>query len=214
MVNALLHPGTFTRDKAFDGSAYSLLTTSVASPSVSTTLNRQAIVLNGTSQLLQGTSGIVGAGEITISVWFNSAALDGTLRGLYNVGLTDAYRSACLATHNANSIYFTVYNGTGTDYDDYTVTLATALVTGRWYHVVATWSGSTHAMAVYLNGKAVSGSYATSGTKPTTILNHPQLVGRFPGSGRFWSGSIAALTVFSRVYNATDVAALYKEQLR
>ena len=55
---------------------------------------------------------------------------------------------------------------------DVTIQSTTSINTGTWYHVAATWNGTTGEMKLYINGVLESTGSGATGTRTTRVNNH------------------------------------------
>ena len=107
---------------------------------------------------------------------------------------------------SSNKLQFYIFDGSnyrGVGYD-------TALNTGEWYHVIATYdgSGSSSGMTLYLNGLAVNdttfsnGSYTAMHNTSATVK-----IGRIASS--YADGKISEVAVFDYALSSTQISTLY-----
>jgi hypothetical protein len=77
---------------------------------------------------------------------------------------------------------------------------------GRWYHVVATWNGTTRTL--YLNG--VSDGTPNSTAQARADVGGNSAIGRLGSfDGHYFNGIIDDVRVYNRALSASEVAALY-----
>lgn len=83
--------------------------------------------------------------------------------------------------------------------------LTTPLLANRWYHVAATYDGTT--LKAYLNGQLQASTPAAASDLPQGTL-------RLGGgvSGEWWQGSVDELNVWNYALSAADVLAVYRSQ--
>ena len=89
-------------------------------------------------------------------------------------------------------------------------TSAGALSTGVWYHLVATWDGTSDADGVklYLNGSEVDSATASSGTLYTRGTDGFE-IGRDPHNSRYFDGIVDEIGIWNRSLSSTEVEDLY-----
>jgi hypothetical protein len=128
------------------------------------------------------------------------------------------------ASYNRGPFEFYIDGGTSTGTLSFSVnnaaykittTAASALSTGSWYHVAATYSSSTGVMAIYINGvqkatqtftpAAISYTYGNANSE-IACFNNP----RWPGEGL--QGALDHVKVFNRALSASDISAEYSAQ--
>ena len=103
-----------------------------------------------------------------------------------------------LQVETDNKVHFYVRAGQ-------TVVSTTALTTGSWYHIVATYAANSQ-IAVYVNG-VLEGTTAISVAR--TANTNPLTIGaNFVWPGRYWKGQIDEAMVFDRTLSVSEIAAL------
>lgn len=136
---------------------------------------------------------------ITISAWIKPGVIqeqyivakypgDDVLSG-YNLLIAD------------NELYFRLGDGALR----HQLNLTGGLSAGSWYHIAATWDGST--MLLYKDGSQISGSTSFVGTMGTNSNN--VAVGSRAGSSYYWNGSIDDVRIYNRALSSTEVSDLY-----
>jgi len=114
-----------------------------------------------------------------------------------------------LKSTNAN-IQIGNYDGSDSDL----ITGNINLSTGIWYHIAATWDGSTAGNNAYVYVNAVAGSTDnTMDTIPQDSAYDP-LIGYDPFAGdntQYFNGQIDHLTIHARGLTATEIGWLYRE---
>ena len=85
---------------------------------------------------------------------------------------------------------------------DVTIQSTTSVNTGSWYHVAATWDGSTGAMKLYINGVLEASGSGATGTRsaPPGIR-----IGSIQTAIQYFSGSIDELRIWNTVRSQTDI---------
>jgi len=83
--------------------------------------------------------------EMSISLWVNfSAAAMGNTRGLFSANSATGYNGYVIWKDNSNKIAFLINDGS------WKIAQGPTVVQDTWYHVVATWDGSTS--RIYVDG--------------------------------------------------------------
>jgi hypothetical protein len=139
--------------------------------------------------------------SFTISAWFKTNAISGD-HGIVSK-MYDASSSPYNLILTTNDLRFETTNSTGgTSIYSYNT-----ILTGNWYHVVATYNGTTSSL--YLNGSFVTSASKigplVSGSKAAVIGGHQ------PAVVPTWSfnGVIDEVLIFNRSLNSTEVEQLY-----
>ena len=165
----------------------------------------QALKFNGTNQYVDaGTGSSLNPSAVTVSAWIKPSAFPYAYNPIYS-------------KRNANSAYYLIavrstgklalYTLTGTNTDvSYDATGIFTLNTGRWYHVVLTYSSST-GLTGYVNGVldknvAANGNALVSNSGAANIGYDTQ-------TGTFFSGSIDDVRIYNRALSAAEVTQLY-----
>jgi hypothetical protein len=139
--------------------------------------------------------------SFTISAWFKTNTISGD-HGIVSK-MYDASSSPYNLILTTNDLRFETTNSTGgTSIYSYNT-----ILTGNWYHVVATYNGTTSSL--YLNGSFVTSASKigplVSGSKAAVIGGHQ------PAVVPTWSfnGVIDEVLIFNRSLNSTEVEQLY-----
>jgi hypothetical protein len=135
--------------------------------------------------------------------------------GIFNNYQNSAYWGAWLASDGKLSFQY------GSSPNDYLGATTTGTVsTGMWIHIVLRWSGAftSTACEIFFNGKKQSVTGYIGGT-PSPYLSSPWPfdVGRnyYSGGDRdYLTGTVDNFMIFERPMSDSEIAALYKEQLR
>ena len=90
------------------------------------------------------------------------------------------------------------------------VTSAAVVSSGKWFHVVYTYSNSLSDVCIYLNGNRLTSSitsqYVSSlNTTPNTLLN----IGNDEYSANPWRGALDDIRIYNRALSSNEVASLY-----
>ena len=81
----------------------------------------------------------------------------------------------------------------------------TALQTGKWYHMVTTWSNTANVMNIYLNGLLYMTQTSTKAARNSAGALY---IGKNPGDQTI-NGKIDDVRIYNRQLSAADVQALY-----
>jgi hypothetical protein len=96
-------------------------------------------------------------------------------------------------------------SGSGTGYKDYEGT--TTLSTATWYHVMATWDGTT--LKLYLNGSENT-PYTKNTDNSVTMTDTSRILGFGGWNGvTFHNGDIDEIGYWSRALSSTEISQLY-----
>lgn len=137
---------------------------------------------------------------ITLEVWVNFSVL-GTRQIFFGKG-DGATNPTCQywieKTIANNIMIYMSFNSTAPN-----LTLSnTTIASGVWYHVVATYDGST--IRGYINGVADSNTYAYSGTLNTTSLN--MSIGRLGTyNSAYLNGNISTVRIYNKALTSDQV---------
>jgi hypothetical protein len=172
--------------------------------------NSPAFSYNGTSSTLMIPDNPLlepGAGDWTVEIWVNYAAISGSSRIL--VGKTDGVNAADwgygLRTGSNGGTYMEVGNGTTSiTSPSYTVT------TGTWYQVVGVWTNiASNSIALYINGVIQgSNSHSFASIKNTTGNLY---LGSFNGgeSSQWFNGQMGVFRLYNSALTAPQVLQTY-----
>ena len=106
-----------------------------------------------------------------------------------------------LFQEGGNIVHRTHFSNLGT-YDSLYTTTSTYMNTSNWYHVVATYDGTTK--RTYINGNQVS-SKNISGTVSTNT--NGAWIGKYGGAGGYqYNGYLAKCNVYNRALSAAEIA--------
>ncbi len=160
-------------------------------------------------------------GAITVSIWLKLDGdvstqrlignADSSYYGGYRLGFNDGTElsdGTCrIVFQKANGIPGTGSGNYGTDTDcDRVVSETNAWVTGVWYHIAATWDGTTdpNSMKMYINGVPDASHTAGQGTIGITGL------GLFMSSSYYGlDGKIDDVRIYNRALSAGEVEEIY-----
>jgi Concanavalin A-like lectin/glucanases superfamily len=172
-----------------------------------------ALSFNGTSQYVgvPDAASLRLAGPWTVSAWVNLNALPPSshVATISAKQASSGYNNYELDVNNVNgcpSLSWEVqFDSGGTTYRDCS---AATINTGTWYHVAATWDGTT--LSLYANGAL--GSTATPGHIPNSTSGRPLSIGSTAGSN-YLNGTLDDVRVYNRALSAAEVAGLYNNGL-
>lgn len=164
----------------------------------------QGAKFNGSSSFISlGTSSTLNPSpNITVSCWVNrSNTNDHTFISrdtLAGVGTDRCYSLRA----NSNTLYFEVFSNAATSF----ISGATYLVPNRWYHLLATYDGTT--IKGYVNGK-LDVSKAFSITLFQAAVN--TVIGKIGASTQYTNGLIDEVIIESRAWTAKEVETYYRK---
>lgn len=113
------------------------------------------------------------------------------------------------------TVEFGIYNSVQTA--PFTVYSSTALSTGTWYHIAATFDGSAN--KVYVNGllsRTAANTHAPSYSPPSGLeftIGTCYQVWLFGSGCRWFNGAIGSVVVYGSALTATQVSGLFRSQL-
>ncbi len=111
---------------------------------------------------------------------------------------------------NPNVWQFSIRQGRPTlfleDYDDYGIRANTVLDTNRWYHVAATWDGST--VRIYIDGVL---DHSESRSAPIGTDSRPPYIGGRAGTTDLFNGLMDDVRFYNRALNAAEIKVLFEE---
>ncbi|MEZ4722030.1 MAG: LamG-like jellyroll fold domain-containing protein [Flavobacteriales bacterium] len=148
---------------------------------------------NGTSTYLSCGSMNLSGGQITIQAWINVDAFKSAFPYISSIAGTEVAGSstALLRLGDAslanNKLQFVLYNGS----THYKLDGVTALSANKWYHVAATYDGST--MKIYVNGILDS----SVGYSFSIVSNDDFAIARNYGNDRILDGEIDEVSVWN-----------------
>lgn len=168
------------------------------------------VLLNGTTDAY-AFGGIPVFQETTpftvVTVFGSAGDVDGTICGMWNVGVTPGW----FADTNAGRLRFLITNALGTG-GRMAQTTATTYNNGATYHVVMTYAGNSSSAGIlfYVDGQLVP-SASIINTAPGTLVTNSFNVG---ATSSILSGWVGEVRLYSRALNASEVWALYAKQSR
>jgi hypothetical protein len=151
----------------------------------------------------------IDTGVISISAWFKAddfGVMDGRIISKAN-GVNENDHWWMISTIDSGGTKLRFRVKAGPTWTDTLIGTHTALNTGEWYHVVATFDGTN--MGLYLNGVSVGtqvhsnpGALDTDPTVDIYIGNNP------PGANRAFDGLIDEVKIFDYVLSQEDISVL------
>ncbi len=141
-----------------------------------------ALGLNGTTQYMGTAAPIPYSGDISIYVVWKCAAVSSPNAFTSNGSVNGAFEYRLASSHQEALSQNTVSLGTGT----------ATLTNGTWYKSAVTYSGSSGALAFYLNGVADG-----SATNPQTITVNIDTLFSNAGTIEFFSGQVAEILIYN-----------------
>ena len=160
-----------------------------------------SLSFNGTNQSVNaGTINLSGS-SITMEGWIRANAFKttfpyiSTIMGTEATGNTALLRMGDAGITAGNKLQFVLYFGT----QQVKLTSNTVFATNTWYHVAATYDGTT--MNIYVNGVldaslAQTGSFTSNG-----IFN----IGYSYDNNRYWNGNMDELRVWKRALTQAEI---------
>ena len=148
---------------------------------------------------------VAGNTPITVMCWVRLTATDITnneVQGIFEKGGFRLWKQGAVTPPNCFEVRL---NG------DSALRARTATIVGdTWYHVAATFNGTT-SLKIYLNGTLATGATITS-TSLTDAATQMEVAGR--ASNNFRTGSrMDELRFYKRELDATEINAIYNEEL-
>ena len=147
----------------------------------------------------------VGTGSFSVAAWIkpdNMTGFDNTWgAGIARSTHNEAIGDWMLSVDNNGSVHFTHWESSGNDTDGVSYTDDGVITTGIWYHVAATWDGTTH--RIYVNGieQTIAGTEATD----TGWLTAHEFGRIFPYSTDIFDGLIDEFKIFNRAICVDEV---------
>ena len=179
--------------------------------SYSTGLYGNAVNFDGSGDYLRSSYDYVSSNpyrltEVTISAWTKFDAFPTSSTDFDTVVATDREGQLRLQVNSTGhpriNGYFYIPSGEQSALSD------TALVTGVWYHLAATWSETTDTMKLYVNGTLVKTYSFSSSTPYLRTYSSYLYVGR-DYNGHYMDGSVDNVQVWKDDFNGRQIKALY-----
>lgn len=157
-----------------------------------------AALFNGSNSHLAITNISGNQTTFSVSVWFQLATSQTAKTFFSNLLSTPKGWSVGISDSSANQLKFYLVSGT--------VTSATVLTSGVWYHAIFTYDGTT--AKIYLNGNTTPNASSALATQYTTLpVNN--YVGSSDGTTQFLNGKMAALGYWNKALSTAEVTSLY-----
>jgi hypothetical protein len=142
--------------------------------------------------------------ELTVAAWVNSSGIGrGVAQGIATKRV-DFQRDSAFAFFLGTSDRLSV----DVDTEDDRFEAGAALASGRWSHAAFVYSGSQHAVTVYLNGSPVGAHSETASS--ITDFRSPMAVGCLPlgAPDQGFVGLLDEVAIWHRALGASEIAAL------
>ncbi len=155
---------------------------------------------------------ISGNDSFTLSAWVNAKDLSGA--HVYGMGIMASTDSEiigdfALSVNNDGAVHFWNWRNAGADADGIAYTADNIVEENKWYHIIATWDGSTN--KIYVNG-ADQGSLST---KTTTGLQDRHEIGRIYHAEVYtWNGTLDEIAIWKRALSQSEILNIYNKQVR
>jgi hypothetical protein len=155
-----------------------------------------------------------GGGGMTVSAWIKASGMgEAGLGCIVDKSVSTGGGRWRIRTEGTNQIGFIAVHAT-TNLQHTSVT--NAIATGAWYHVLATWDGSTNAAnaKIYINGIETTYAITTNGAGTRTDDASTDLsIGNEAFGNRTFNGLIDEVRVYNRVLTANEITAVYRAGL-
>ena len=157
-----------------------------------------AIEFDGALDRLESTPGLLPAGPITVSTWFNAdaAASDAVLVAQGDPTSAGVFELAIDATASPTARFRLRIDGIAVE------ATGGSIVPGAWHHLVATWDGAT--ARVYLDGVEVGSSPAAGSV--TQLAATAVVIGADPGGADAFDGRIGQVRIDDVAHSADRIA--------
>ena len=151
---------------------------------------------------------IIGASQGTISAWINLAAANVNHAGILCCQTGPAWASMRLVLNvsTPNKIRLAISDGTSSTFDSCTTN--STLSYSTWYHITATYNGSS--AKIYING-VLDETFTTTIT-PGTFTPNATMIGSQNYSNRYFNGEISTLFTYNTALTAAEVTQNYNAQ--
>tara|TARA_R110000851_G_scaffold200424_1_gene351678 strand:+ start:182 stop:868 length:687 start_codon:yes stop_codon:yes gene_type:complete len=151
---------------------------------------------------------IIGASQGTISAWINLAAANVNHAGILccQTGPAWANMRLVLNVSTPNKIRLAISDGTSSTFDSCKTN--SALSYSTWYHITATYNGSS--AKIYING-VLDETFTTTIT-PGTFTPNATMIGSQNYSNRYFNGEISTLFTYNTALTAAQVLQNYNAQ--
>jgi MSHA biogenesis protein MshQ len=165
-----------------------------------------AMTFNGTDQYFTTVADlntVLGGGTCSLSAWFSTTQVGDAIRW-ESPGITGVEHNG-----DGNDIYWGWLDNIGhinfATGDGTNLTSSGAVNDGTWHHIGMSRNTSTGAIALYVDGVAVSGTGDTdTKTTPFYSIGRIEDVGTVPATPEYFSGSLDDVRVYTRVLSAVE----------
>jgi hypothetical protein len=141
--------------------------------------------------------------DFSIAFWVNTTTTGGTGQWWSGKGLVDGEVSGTANDFGVSLVGNNVGFGIGNP--DTTITSTTAINDGNWHHVVATRSGTSGLMQLYVDGVLQVTGTGSTATRSAPVSLH---IGNLQSGNNYFSGSIDEVRIYNYVVSSTTVAEL------
>lgn len=166
-----------------------------------------AMAFNGNGGYIDLGSAITANSIRTLECWVKFNSLTGNQEILNKSSTNNGIE---LLLYNNRLAFFCMRTNANVSHVDY---LTSNLVTGRWYHIVATWNGLDRTtMQLYVDGVSVGdridvGNLGTGGVSEPAVANGKVLVGDWNLFNRPLNGVVDEVRIWDRVRTQAEVRA-------
>jgi hypothetical protein len=151
----------------------------------------QALAFNASTDLVAITGDLIGAGDFTLSCWFQSTGAGG---GNYGTIISNSKFTICMG-NSTTALWINSDNWVG-------AAVAVTIVSSTSYHLVVQRVAGI--VAVWLNvALVVCGSTGTPAAGSTTYL------GNWAAANRGWAGWLDDVRIYNHVLTAAEIVAIY-----
>ena len=142
--------------------------------------------------------------DFSISFWMNTTTTGGTGQWWAGKGLVDGEVPGATNDFGVSLVGASAAFGIGNP--DTTITSTKAVNDGLWHHVVATRSGVTGAMQLYVDGVLQATGIASTAPRSTPVSLH---IGNLQSGYNYLAGSIDEVRLYNHVVSPATVTQLY-----
>ena len=154
----------------------------------------------------------LGTGPLTIQAWVNADTLAGGTnseggRGILHSANNDAAGDYYLSVDANGAVHFAYWNAAGNNLTGRIYTANNTITAGKWYHIVASWDGTTR--KIYVNGVLQTPAGSTSTNFGWGV---ERAIGRSWNGGDTsyqFDGKIDDVRLYTSALNQADITSLY-----